>query len=228
MIRDTFSTDVFTPGRSDGLRRDLEFKPEDIVLVHHGILHPNKGIGRVLTWLMPEMKANPRLQFLVVGDGDERANLERTVHEHGLEARVVFTGWLPSSRVVAEYLRAGDIGLVMRIGQFSDHFHVTGTLVHCLMCGLPVLAARLRGICEIIAEGREGYMFDPADREEFLDKLNELCASSTRRTEMGVRGRQKALEEFDPQTVLNNTVTLIQNTVEHNAGSSQITLGSQK
>lgn len=214
MIRDTFSTEVFTPGRADELRGKLGFAPDDVVLVHHGILHPNKGIGRVLGWLVPAMAAEPRLKFLVVGDGEERAALENTVREKKLETRVVFTGWLPSSRAVAEHLRAGDIGLVMRIGQFSDHFHVTGTLVHCLMCGLPALAARLRGIEEILGEGREGMLFDPGDRGEFLGKLATLCADPELRKRMGDRGRKKALEEFDSDAVLTQTEALIRATAE--------------
>ena len=226
MIRDTFSTDVFTPGRADELRRKLGFGPDDVVLVHHGILHPNKGIGRVLAWLVPAMKANPRLRFLVVGDGDERAGLEQTVRENGLESRVVFTGWLPSSRLVAEHLRAGDVGLVMRIGQFSDHFHVTGTLVHCLMCGLPVLAARLRGICEIVAEGREGTLFDPNDGAEFLATLAELCADPRRRADMGAAGRRKALQEFDPQAVLRRTIDWMLAALPAAAGSPGATRDS--
>jgi glycosyltransferase involved in cell wall biosynthesis len=214
MIRDAFSADVFAPGRSDELRRQLGFGADDLVLVHHGILHPNKGVGQVLSWLAPEMKANPRLKFLVVGDGQERKALEETVKKHGLESAVVFTGWLPSSREVADHLRVGDIGLVMRVGQFSDHFHVTGTLVHCLMCGLPVLAARLRGICEIVKEGEVGMLFDPSDSAEFLHKLSELGADAARRSDMGTRGRIKALNEFSQDRVLAETESLLRECLE--------------
>ena len=79
MIRDVFSTDVFAPLRSEALRARLGYAAEDVVLVHHGILHPNKGIRRVLEWLVPVMRSNPHLKFLVIGDGEERAELEARV-----------------------------------------------------------------------------------------------------------------------------------------------------
>lgn len=214
MIRDVFSTDVFAPLRSESLRKRLGYAAEDVVLVHHGILHPNKGIRRVLEWLVPVLRSDPHLKFLVIGDGEERAELEARVEQEGLRASVAFTGWLPSSGAVAEHLNAGDVGLVMRIGQFTDHFHVTGTLVHCLLCGLPVLAARLDGILEIVDEGQEGVLFDPSSREEFVRGLRDLCADAGRRAQMGRNGRRKALAEFGPESVLDQTVELICRQVE--------------
>ena len=206
VLRDAFKLDVFKPARNEELRRQYGFGPDDVVLCHHGILHPNKGIDRALTWLAPVLREDPRLKFLVIGGGGELPGLKALAERENLRQQVVFTGWLPNSREVAAHLNSADIGLVMRVGQFTDHFHVTGTLIHCLMCGLPVLAVRLKGISEVVTEGTEGCLFDPDSREEFLDKLSQLRSRAAMRTQMGEAGRRRAVAEFDPRSITENTV----------------------
>lgn len=205
-IRDTFSLETYQPRRSVELRRKYGFAENDIVLVHHGILHPNKGIGRVLDWMVPLLKKDPHLKFLVIGGGPELPELKAVARREGLQPQVVFTGWLMTTQEVGEHLGAADIGLVMRIGQFTDHFHVTGTLVHCLMCGLPVLAARLEGVSEIVTEGEEGCLFDPASRDLFVQGLEKLKADPALRARMGRKGRARAVKEFDPKRVVDTTL----------------------
>ena len=105
----------------------------------------------------------PELRYLLIGDGPEMARLQNLVQELGLESICTLTGWLPTLPDVNQALNAGDIGLVMRTGAPSDDFHMTGALVHNMACGLPLLAARLGGVSEVVQEGRNGLLFDPSD-----------------------------------------------------------------
>jgi glycosyltransferase involved in cell wall biosynthesis len=209
VIRDAFNVETFKPVRNLAVRKKYGFEEGDVVLCHHGILHPNKGIRRIMSWMIPLMKEDPKLKFLVIGDGPDLPGLKVMVEKEGLQKQVVFTGWLPASRGVADHLNASDIGLVMRIGQFSDHFHVTGTLVHCLMCGLPVLAARLGGISEIATDGVEGYLFDPDSQEQFCRALTKLKSNAALRGQMGEKGRARAVVEFDHHAVAEKTLHIL-------------------
>ena len=203
---DAVRPDLFIPGEAPELRRRLGFEPEDVVVCHHGILHPNKGIPRAIQWMVPTLKTDPHLKLLIVGGGPDYGIVQRLVRSHQLEKQVILTGWLPSHADVNAHLNASDIGLVMRVGQTMDHYHVTGALVHSMMSGLPVLACRLAGIQEIVEEGREGFLFDPQSPDEFLAKLARLRASRDLRHEMGCRGRNTALVQFDPDTIARQTV----------------------
>jgi len=208
-IRDAVTPDLFTPVDASSTREKLGFTTEDVVIGQHGILHPNKGLDRVLNWMAPLMKKDSHLKLLVIGTGPGLSELETIVEEQNLHGQVKFTHWLPSHRDVNQYLNACDIGLVMRIGQFSDHFHVTGALIHCMMCALPVLAARLEGICEIVVEGEEGVLFDPSSGDEFVAKLRLLREDSAGRKAMGEKGRLKAKAKFDPQDIANETMAAL-------------------
>ncbi len=206
VVRDAVKADVFFPEDPGTLRAELGFRDGDIVICHHGILHPNKAIARVLYWLAPLMKQDDRYKLLIVGSGPEEKNLSNLAKELGITGRVVFTGWLPSHSEVNRHLNIADIGLVMRAGQFCDNFHVTGALLHCMMCELPVLATRLQGITEIVDEGEHGYMFDPDDGENFLLKLKLLGEDASGRREMGKRARAKVVQEFDPDRVATDVI----------------------
>lgn len=210
MARDAVLPDLFVPGNAAAVRRKLGFGDADVVLCHHGILHPNKGILRVARWMLPVLKSDPHLKLLIIGDGPDLEPLRELIRKNQLQNQIILTGWLASHAEVNAHLNAADIGLVMRIGQRTDHFHVTGALIHSMMCALPVLACRLEGIQEIVTEGQEGLLFDPDSAGEFLQKLDVLKQNTARRHEMGQKGRAKALAEFNPAHIAKQTVeTLI-------------------
>jgi len=150
------------------------FKPDDLVMVHHGVLHPNKGNDIAIKALVELREEFPTLHFLLIGDGPERKRLETLARKLGVSDRVTFTGWLPDEATLNEGLNAGDIGLVLRIGQFWDNFHMTDTLVHNMACGLPILATDLEGISEALADCSGASLFAPRDLDCFRSKLRYM------------------------------------------------------
>jgi glycosyltransferase involved in cell wall biosynthesis len=178
-------------------RRRFGIPADALVLVHHGILHPNKGNDRIIRAVADLRRRVPNLLYLLVGSGPERERLVALAGSLGVPDGVLFTGWLPAEEDVNWALNAADIGLVMRIGQFSDSFHITDTLVHEMACRLPILAARLAGIEEVIRDGENGFLFDPDDLEEFKAKLLALAADPALRERLGRAALEVCAREFD-------------------------------
>ena len=197
---------VYRPVDRVRARKRYGFRPEDVVLVHHGILHPNKGNDRILHAMAGLAETLPQLRYLLVGDGPEMGRLKDLAAQLGLRDRVTFTGWLPNMADVNEALNSGDIGLVMRIGQQSDDFHMTGALVHNMAAGLPILAARLGGVSEVVHEEDAGLLFDPSDMEAFKIKLLKLANDPALRTRLGQRALALARELFAMDKVTQATV----------------------
>lgn len=205
-VYDPCDFSIYHPGDRDAARVKYGFAPEHIVLVHHGILHPNKGNDRIIRALAECRDELPGVRYLLVGDGPDMARLRALVLELGVEDRVTFTGWLPTLDDVNVALNAGDIGLVMRVGQESDDFHMTGALVHSMACGLPILAARLGGVSEVIRDGENGLLFDPRDMTEFRAKLKTLAGDPPLRSQFGQSALALAKQIFDMKAVTENTV----------------------
>ncbi len=187
-------------------RRELGYADDDIILVHHGILHPNKGNDLIIRAVAELRDTYPRLRYLLVGDGTEMENLRALVKDLGVEDICQLTGWLPALAQVNRALNAGDIGLVMRTGAESDDFHMTGALVHNMACGLPVLAARLGGVAEVVREEHNGLLFDPRDMEAFKAKLVRLIEDRDLREKLGAAAAADARVHFDMKRVIENTV----------------------
>lgn len=189
----------------DNIRSDFGYGPQDIVLVHHGILHPNKGNDLIIKALSEIREQIPHIKYLLIGDGPEKARLDQMVTDLQMDDVCRLTGWLPTLQDVNRGLNAGDIGLVMRVGNRSDDFHMTGALVHSMACGLPVLAARLAGVAEVVQENHNGYLFDPHNMDEFKRALIKLTQSADLRQKLGRQARQDAEQLFDMQAVTRRT-----------------------
>lgn len=205
-VYDPCDFNIYHPADRQAARAQFGYGPDELVLVHHGILHPNKGNDRILRAMARVRDELPGLRYLLVGDGPEMPRLHELAHELRLEDRVRLTGWLPKMQDVNTALNAGDVGLVMRVGMREDDFHATGALVHNMACGLPILSARLGGTSEIVREGVEGLLFDPNSEDEFLAKLRAMIQQPAARSEYGKAALARAQELFDMQRVTRNTV----------------------
>lgn len=210
-VYDPCDFDIYRPLPDSSARQTFDIPDSAVVLVHHGILHPNKGNDRILKAIARSRDRFPNLVYLLIGDGPDMPRLRKLVDELDLSAHVRFTGWLPTLEAVNEALNAGDIGLVMRIGQRSDDFHMTGALVHSMACGLPVLAARLGGISEVITDNHNGFLFDPHELHDFPDQLEKLHDSEETRKRLGDAARQDALQLFSIPTITQQTVAPLLN-----------------
>lgn len=188
---------IYFPTDKAEAKRRLGLPQNALVLVHHGVLHPNKGNDRIIRALSEIGHELGDWRFLLVGSGPELNDLKELANDLGVNNRVVFTGWLRHEMEVNWALNAADIGLVMRIGQYSDNFHMTDTLVHEMACGLPILTARLRGIAEVVLEGGAGLLFDPNDMSEFKTKMRRLANDAVLRQQLGQRAYAIACVQFD-------------------------------
>jgi D-glycero-alpha-D-manno-heptose 1-phosphate guanylyltransferase len=189
------------------VRQSFGYTPDDVVLVHHGILHPNKGNDRIIRAISDLHEACPRLRYLLIGDGPEMRHLRQLIIDLKLSDRCQLTGWLPTLTRLNQVINAGDIGLVMRNGSTSDGFHLTGALVHAMACGLPILAANLSGIAEMVDDGRNGYLFDAGNPDSFKAKLNQLYHDKSRRKDLGIHALHDAKASFDITKISNATAS---------------------
>ena len=190
-------------------RHEFGFSDDDIVLSHHGILHPNKGNDWILQRLT-ELKSDvPNLKYLLIGNGPEMNNLKQLAEELGIADRVVFAGWLPSETELNHALASADIGLVMRIGQETDHFHMTDTLAHEMACEKPVLAVNLKGIAEVLDDGNNGFLFPTNTPVEFTGKIQKLVSSPDLRKRMAAAAHLRSLEISDIDNSSQSTAKLL-------------------
>jgi glycosyltransferase involved in cell wall biosynthesis len=76
-----------------------------------------------------------------------------------------------------------------------------------MAAGLPILAARLGGMAEIVQEGEAGCLFDPENETEFRQKLEHLILNPALREQMGNEALRLARSCFDLESVTRQIAT---------------------
>ncbi len=172
------------PDKLQAHRRVQIFTP--FVVVFLGRLVPVKGV-RVL---IGALAGRSDVTLLILGDGRERAALERYARELNVATR--FTGPVGRSKKI-EYLRLSDImvqpSLVLKGGATEG---VPVSLLEGMAAGLPVIASRAGGIPDVIDDGLDGFLVQPGDREQLRDKIHLLLNDPGLRRRMGEEAREKA------------------------------------
>jgi glycosyltransferase involved in cell wall biosynthesis len=149
-----------------------------------GRLHPQKGYE----FLLRALPSIPGASVVLVGDGEGRIGLERLAGELGIAERVTFAGWQPDP---FPWLPSFD---VFAMPSLFEGFPRAG--VEAMLAQLPVVASRVDGIPEGVADGETGILVPPEDPDALAGALNTLIADPDRRRRMGELGRRRAIENF--------------------------------
>jgi len=131
----------------------------------------------------------PRLRLILAGDGSLRKKAERRVRQLGLKDKVDFLGWRSDIPIL---LKDCDIFVLS-----SDWEGFGNVLVEAMSAGKPIVATRVGGVPEVVEDGVTGFLVPPRDADVFASAILKLVREKRLREEMGRKGREKAVKEFD-------------------------------
>jgi glycosyltransferase involved in cell wall biosynthesis len=174
------------PERYDGERRGSGQR-----LLFVGRLAGVKGVSVLFEALESIAPRFPDLQLTLIGDGLERADLEKEAQARGLGGAVTFAGYR-SQAEVAEALREADM---LILPSFAEGVPVV--LMEAMAAGIPVVTTRVAGIPELVEDGVSGLLVPPGDTDALADAISALLADPARRARMGEKGRAKVVSEFN-------------------------------
>ena len=136
-------------------------------------------------------------EYVIVGDGPLRAELEALARTNGVADRVRFTGSLPRTGV-AELLRSSSACLAPSVtGADGDIEGIPVSIMEAMAAGLPVVSTRHSAIDELVEDGVSGFLAAEHDVPALTRSLALLAADPALRTRMGEAGRGIIAREFD-------------------------------
>jgi glycosyltransferase involved in cell wall biosynthesis len=166
-------------GRRLELRERFGLSGDDVTVLTVARLAPEKGIDVLL-----RAAARVGMPLLTVGEGPERAKLERLAAELGV--RATFTA-LPWESVVEAYVAADVFALLSRHEPW-------GVVVNeAAASGLPlVLSERVGAARDLLRDGDNGLLVPADDVDSAADALHALAGDPERRRRLGARSRELA------------------------------------
>jgi colanic acid/amylovoran biosynthesis glycosyltransferase len=158
-----------------------------------GRLCVEKGQRFLIEAARAVIAADPSARFTIIGDGPDRAKLERAIQENHLPNNVAILGWR-SSAAVREML-VDATALV--IASLAEGLPVVA--MEALASGCPVIATNIAAAAELIEPGRNGWLI-PAGSVEALVAAMQAAAKCDAESlaQMGAAGRERVLELHHP------------------------------
>ncbi len=162
---------VVVPNPAPSVEAVLASPLEPNTFVFAGRLTRQKALGTAIDALA----LVPGARLLVIGDGPERAALERHASESGVNGRVAFAGALPRADVLSAL--AGAQAAVLS----SDWENFPHGAVEALAVGTPVVATAVGGVPEIVRDGVNGLLVPPGDPASLARALRLLVEDDAAR-----------------------------------------------
>ncbi len=154
--------------------------PERIRILTIGRLIPRKGF-QFLIRALPRIVENAAHDFEIeiVGDGPYQKELLKLASDLAVTKHIRFEGSVPYSELPGKY-RNADIFILPSLAEGMPL-----VVLEAMGTGLPIVASRVQGIEELVAEDVNGSLFDPGDANGLARSLLKLINAGKKRVEMG-------------------------------------------
>jgi glycosyltransferase involved in cell wall biosynthesis len=171
------------------LRNELNIDPDEYVVGVVSTLSPYEGIGTLLEATSILRSRGVPVRALIVGDGPERAVLERQAADGGLAQAAIFTGRVPAAKV-REFHALLDIFVVPRTRDRVCQLVTPLKPVEAMASGLCVVTSEVNALTEIIKHEVTGALTVPQDPVSLADCLERLLYSPDIRRKLGDNARE--------------------------------------
>jgi colanic acid/amylovoran biosynthesis glycosyltransferase len=133
----------------------------------------------------------------IVGEGPQRAQLERQIRRLGLTDRVRLLGSRSRPEVLKLLARSNVAVLASVPTRQGKREGIPVALMEAMAAGRPVIASDLSGIPELVESGTSGFLVAPADAPGLAEALTTLGRDHELRRTMGRAGRLRIVQRFD-------------------------------
>ncbi len=195
VIPNGIQVDEFENLFKDKIRNDLKIEKDQMIILFVGRLHPIKGLKYLLDAFKSVIEAGFHVALVIVGDGEERAHLQRITADLNLQQQVYFIGGVDKS-LVPEYMAGADIFVLPSL---SEGFGIV--LLEAMASGLPIITTNVGGIPEVIDDNVNGFIVEPKNPSQLAQKLVKLLSEPELRSEIANNNIKKA-KQYDWHQVI--------------------------
>lgn len=156
-------------------------------------------------------KEIPNSAFIIVGDGEQREEIETFARQHGLH--LVVTGWTDKPY---SYLKAFDVAMLL---SRWEGFGLA--IVEYMAAEKNVVAARADAIPSLIEDGRDGFLVDIDNPEQAADKVLWLRNHPNEVEKMRQKALRKVKSKYDINRVVKQHINMFDGLISMGGGRTK-------
>jgi glycosyltransferase involved in cell wall biosynthesis len=225
LVRGCDAFTVVSPSMRDDYRRDYGIEgevvfngvggeslsrpevPRKFSVVCVASLKWGKGLVDLLKAVPLVTAAFPPVSIHLYGEGYLRGGLERMVRRMGAK-NVQLHGDVGHEELLREVASASVLVLP------SYYEGLPNSILEAMACATPVVATRVRGNAELVADGVNGLLCEPSDPRGLADAIVALLGDPARARKMGRNGRRIAREKYTWDRVADRFIGIYEKTTE--------------
>jgi len=168
-------------------------------------LHKNKGLKYAIEAIKKHLEtkrpSSKETIFVIMGEGEERKNLEEIIRNNNLEDSVFLIGNVKNA---SSYLKALDIFTLTSITEALPY-----AILEAGKAGVPIIASNVGGISEIIDDMRSGILLQPKKPKEISDAIEYYINHPDKKEIFSKLLKEKIDKEFSLEKMVSETIKLI-------------------
>jgi glycosyltransferase involved in cell wall biosynthesis len=153
-----------------------------------GNLYKTKGFKYLIEAVKKLAVNYPQILAVIIGEGDERKNLEILIQKNNLEKNIILTGEIKNA---AEILPAFDIYVCSSVKEGFPY-----SILEAMSAGLPIVSTRVGGIPEMIDDKKNGLIVEPQNANDLAEKIEIIINNKSKQQQYGANAKEKVAREF--------------------------------
>lgn len=178
----------------------ISFPSQTFVFGTIAELHKNKGIDILIHAFKEVHKQYPSTKLCIVGEGEERENLEKIIAQEKLTQDIILLGNIKNAK---EYLKAFTVFVLPSRTEALGY-----VLLEAGMAKIPCIASRIGGIPEIIEHQKTGILVSKEDIRELALTLTFAILNKNTLETYTENLYQKVVSEYSKKEMLEKTFAL--------------------
>jgi glycosyltransferase involved in cell wall biosynthesis len=169
-------------------RAELGLAPDGTVVGSVGRLSEQKGYGYLLEAIPAVLAARPDTVFVLIGDGELRASLEKLALQLGIADRVFFAGSRPNARL---YYPAFDLFVLPSLWE-----GLSAVVLESMASRVAVVGTDIPGVRDLIQDGLTGWLAPARDPQALSVAILDALAHPEKREEFARRAAREVVPNY--------------------------------
>ncbi|MFC1853832.1 glycosyltransferase [candidate division CSSED10-310 bacterium] len=175
----------------DHIRQAYSIPEQNVIIGSIGRFVPQKDFSLLVQAFRLFQDHNPASNLMLVGDGPERSLLQKTAFELGISEHVIFTGF---QNEVRPFLTAMDVFALTPVYEGLGL-----VLLEAMASGVPVVAAHVGGIPEVVLDGETGILIANREPQSYAQAFSHILENHDFRKKMCQAAKIRVQEHFSIQ-----------------------------